>query len=173
MKVKKSKSTFINIGFSTIIMVFIMICLVTFATLSVLTAHSDYRLSEKLAEKTTAYYRADATAKDMLKAIDTELFRIYVESENSKEYFEQINKHSFHDIAPTTVFDIVLQDQNDYVTISYKVPVTNVLTLQVTLKMNYPKSGSECFSTIEQWQTVTENEPDVEDDYFHLYTGEE
>ncbi len=41
---KKNRASFINIGFSSIVMVLIMICLVTFATLSVLTAHSDYRM---------------------------------------------------------------------------------------------------------------------------------
>lgn len=52
----KQKKGFIHIGFSSILMVFTMLCLVTFATLSLITANSDYRLSLKVAEKTTAYY---------------------------------------------------------------------------------------------------------------------
>ena len=55
----KQKKGFIHIGFSSILMVFTMLCLVTFATLSLITANSDYRLSLKVAEKTTAYYEAD------------------------------------------------------------------------------------------------------------------
>ena len=51
----KQKKEFIHIGFSSILMVFTMLCLVTFATLSLITANSDYRLSLKVAEKTTAY----------------------------------------------------------------------------------------------------------------------
>ena len=49
----KQKKGFIHIGFSSILMVFTMLCLVTFATLSLITANSDYRLSLKVAEKTT------------------------------------------------------------------------------------------------------------------------
>ena len=41
----KQKKGFIHIGFSSILMVFTMLCLVTFATLSLITANSDYRLS--------------------------------------------------------------------------------------------------------------------------------
>ena len=41
----KQKKEFIHIGFSSILMVFTMLCLVTFATLSLITANSDYRLS--------------------------------------------------------------------------------------------------------------------------------
>ena len=47
----KQKKGFIHIGFSSILMVFTMLCLVTFATLSLITANSDYRLSLKVAEK--------------------------------------------------------------------------------------------------------------------------
>lgn len=47
----KQKKEFIHIGFSSILMVFTMLCLVTFATLSLITANSDYRLSLKVAEK--------------------------------------------------------------------------------------------------------------------------
>ena len=46
----KKKKGFIHIGFSSILMVFTMLCLVTFATLSLITANSDYRLSLKVAE---------------------------------------------------------------------------------------------------------------------------
>ena len=46
----KQKKGMIHIGFSSILMVFTMLCLVTFATLSLITANSDYRLSLKVAE---------------------------------------------------------------------------------------------------------------------------
>ena len=173
MKSKKTRSSFINIGFSSIVMVFIMICLVTFATLSVLTAHSDYRLSQKMAQKTTAYYEADATARDMAAFIDKELFHIYSDSSTASDYYQLVLDADFSDGAPASVTNITATVTNDIVTISYKVPVSEVQTLNVSLKINYPKDGSECFSTIAQWQTVTVNEPDESDEFLNLYTGEE
>lgn len=173
MKSKKTKSSFINIGFSSIVMVFIMICLVTFATLSVLTAHSDYRLSQKMAQKTTDYYEADATARDMAAFIDKELFHIYSDSSTSDHYYQLVLDTDFSYGAPASVTDITVTVTNEIVTISYTVPVSEVQCLHVSLKINYPKAGSECFSTIAQWQTVTVNEPDESDEFLNLYTGEE
>jgi hypothetical protein len=69
----KQKKEFIHIGFSSILMVFTMLCLVTFATLSLITANSDYRLSLKVAEKTTAYYEADTAARNYLQQLDLAL----------------------------------------------------------------------------------------------------
>ena len=118
MKSKKTRSSFINIGFSSIVMVFIMICLVTFATLSVLTAHSDYRLSQKMAQKTTAYYEADATARDMAASIDKELFHIYSDSSTASDYYQLVFDADFSDGAPASVTNINATVTNDIVTIS-------------------------------------------------------
>lgn len=163
----------INLGFSSIVMVFITICLVTFATLSVLTAHSDYRLSEKMEKKTTAYYQADSIARDMLALIDKELFSLYKESTDAKAYYQLVLDTNYKAFAPASVTDILSSATNDIVTISYQIPVSEVMTLQVALKVNYPKSGSECFTTIAKWQTVIQNEPDESDEFLNLYTGEE
>ena len=71
MSNKRNKT--IHIGFSTILMVFTMLCLVTFATLSLLTANADYRLSKKVAAKTEDYYEADLLAREYLLQIDESL----------------------------------------------------------------------------------------------------
>ena len=170
---KKNKSSFINIGFSSIVMVFIMICLVTFATLSVLTAHSDYRLSKKMADKTTAYYAADTIARDMLAFVDDRLLQIYQTGLDSSDFYEGVLATDFSANAPSDVHNITLEKPDDDIIISYTVPVSEVQTLYVSLQINYPFAGSECFSTITRWQTITENAPDESDEYLNLYTGEE
>jgi len=170
---KKNKSSFINIGFSSIVMVFIMICLVTFATLSVLTAHSDYRLSQKMADKTIAYYKADAIARDMIELLDKELFNIYLEGSSSDVFCEAVAATDFSAHAPSDVHNITLKDTEDDILISYEVPISEVQTLYVTLQINFPLSESECFTTITRWQTVTENTPDESEEYLNLYTGNE
>ena len=170
---KKNKSSFINIGFSSIVMVFIMICLVTFATLSVLTAHSDYQLSQKMADKTAAYYKADAIARDMLEILDNHLFDIYLKDSSSNGFFEVLAVTDFSTNAPSNIQNIVQKNMNDHVVISYEVPISEVQTLHVSLQVNYPLAESECFTTITRWQTVTENAPDESDEYLNLFTGEE
>ena len=170
---KKTKSSFINIGFSSIVMVFIMICLVTFATLSVLTAHSDYLLSKKMADKTTAYYEADAVARDMLEILDNQLFNIHLEGSASDYFYETVAVTDFSAYAPSNIHNITLKNIEDDIIISYEVPISEVQTLCVSLQINYPFAESECFTTITRWQTVTENAPDESDEYLNLFTGEE
>ena len=46
----------INVGTSSILVTFVLLCLVTFAALSFLSANSDYRLSKQTAQRTTDYY---------------------------------------------------------------------------------------------------------------------
>lgn len=169
---KQKKDSFINIGFSSIIMVFIMICLVTFATLSVLTAHSDYQLSKKASDKTTAYYAADSIAREELAAIDSALFEVYNASASSEDYFQQILAEDFIKELPQSNSNITIKQTDTLPVITYEIPVSNVQTLHVALKIQYPQTGSECFSTIIRWQTVTTNEPDESDEFLNLYTGE-
>ena len=85
----KQKKGFIHIGFSSILMVFTMLCLVTFATLSLITANSDYRLSLKVAEKTTAYYEADTAARNYLQQLDLALADLYANCDDSQTFFEK------------------------------------------------------------------------------------
>ena len=46
------------VGTSSILLIFMTLCLICFATLSLANANADYRLSKKLADHTSAYYQA-------------------------------------------------------------------------------------------------------------------
>lgn len=63
---KKGPKIGLNIGASSILVVFILLCLVTFATLSLVSANADYRLSKRVADHTGAYYDATASAREDL-----------------------------------------------------------------------------------------------------------
>ena len=47
-----------NIGSASILLVFVILCLVSFAVLSIVSANADSRLSTRVLERTTAYYDA-------------------------------------------------------------------------------------------------------------------
>ena len=70
MKQNKQQSTFINIGSSSLLMVFLVLCLTTFAILSLSSAQSDYSFSKKFAEHKTEYYEASSKAEMILGEID-------------------------------------------------------------------------------------------------------
>lgn len=53
MKKDKPQSSFVNIGSSSLLIIFLILSLVTFAVLSLSGAKSDYTFSEKLASHKT------------------------------------------------------------------------------------------------------------------------
>ena len=54
-----------------------MICIVTFSALALITANSDYQLSQKVATKSTSYYLAEKEAYTTIAMIDQQLQKIY------------------------------------------------------------------------------------------------
>ncbi len=63
---KKKRSFGISIGSSSILVVFVVLCLTTFATLSLVSANADYRLSRKTADAAASYYALDAAGEELL-----------------------------------------------------------------------------------------------------------
>lgn len=70
---KKKTQMGLGVGASSILLIFVLLCLTTFATLSLVSAQADARLSEKSAETVRAYYEADARAEELLAEIDETL----------------------------------------------------------------------------------------------------
>lgn len=70
----KQQSYFVNIGSSSLLVIFLILCLVTFAILSLSSAKSDYTFSERLAEHKRAYYEASSRAEDIVAEIDSILY---------------------------------------------------------------------------------------------------
>ena len=60
----KKKQFGMNIGSASILLVFVILCLVSFAVLSIVSANADSRLSTRVLERTTAYYDACNQADD-------------------------------------------------------------------------------------------------------------
>lgn len=63
------KSSGINIGSASIIMVFSVLCLTVFAVLSLITANSEYKLAVKSTDVIKNYYAADTAATEKLAVI--------------------------------------------------------------------------------------------------------
>lgn len=70
MNKEKQKFGFVNIGTASLLVVFLTLCLVAFALLSLSTAKSDYEFSQKLAERTTAYYETISESEHLTESED-------------------------------------------------------------------------------------------------------
>lgn len=70
----KQQPFFVNIGSSSLLVIFLVLCLATFAILSLSSAKSDHTFSERLAAHKQAYYEASERAETIVGEIDRILY---------------------------------------------------------------------------------------------------
>lgn len=157
----------IHIGFSTILMVFTMLCLVTFATLSLLTANADYRLSKKVAAKTEDYYEADLLAREYLLQIDESLEELYQNDAGQHAFCQEALKRLQEMPMPQGITKSSVSDENSY---GFEIDINDAQTLSVVLELQEPQSDTDCFYTIKQWKTTIMRSEENEEETLHLLT---
>lgn len=140
---RNKKNYGVNIGTSSILIIIVILCLICFAGLSIVSANADFKLSEKLADRTTSYYAATSRANEDLAAIDKAFSLIYQESMGEEDYLAKI-KESYSD---SLIFDYSINDMQ---------------SLIVTINPVYPSDPDGDFFTVSQFQIVTTNEPEMD-----------
>ena len=139
------KKRFSNFGMSTILVVFAMMCIVTFSVLAFITANSDYKLSCRVAE------------------IDYMLYSAYTSTSSRKDYFNTAasmlsdENGSLTQDDTSTTFDISRQ-------------ITDKQSLYVTLEIIYPSHQKDTFYKIKKWQLTTDTSLE-DDDSLNLIGG--
>ena len=141
MRTKKSYG--LNIGTSSVLIIIVILCLVFFSGLSVTSASADYRLSKKLADRTTNYYNSCNQAQLNLLSLSQELKTIYVNCDSENDYIEKIKES--------------LQDS---LTFSY--PINENQVLEVSINPLYPKTSSGNFFEISSWKIMNLTTPDLD-----------
>lgn len=129
------KIRFSSFGFSSILLIFVMICIVTFSTLTLVTANSDYKLSKKVADKSTNYFKSEAELYHQIATIDEACMTAYYDTDTEEGYFAQLNLSDSHSIRLT-------QD------------ISSTQYIEVILDINYPTSGTVHFFEIKKWNIV-------------------
>ena len=143
---RKSAPGFSNFGFSTILLAFVMICIVTIAALSLLTANSDYKLSQKVAEKNSAYYEAEKLAYSALSDIDQALAHAYANSTSANTYYKEVE-------SSLLSLELGTYDRTKG-TYSYAISIAENQNLNIELLIHYPKDSDESFYEIITWKSV-------------------
>lgn len=145
----KRKFPITNIGSVSLLMIFIVLCMVTFAALSLSTAANDYHASKTLADHTTAYYKASDKAEQKLSDIDNILEDCYLSSDNADSYYQLVKKQ------------LGITDTTTPVVYSYQTSISKSQQLSVQLRITYP-DGSDMsnhsntgFYQIVSWKTIS------------------
>lgn len=128
----KEKNYGVNIGSSSILLIFVLLCLVSFAALSIVSANADAKLNNKVVERTTHYYNASNEAQQSIAEIDQTLQSLYESGISEEDYFAAVG-HS----------------------ISYIIPITDTQSLNVKLEITYPSQKNDTFYAITSWNIIT------------------
>lgn len=144
---QKQRHFQLNIGSSSILLIFVVLSLIAFAVLSLVSANADARLSEKVLMRTTSYYDACNRAEQSLCNIEKTLIDIYHSADTEDEYFLMAGGK----------------------TLSYTYPITDIQSLAIELEILYPSSDQGPFYIVKKWQATTTNTLNY-DESLHVIT---
>lgn len=86
---RSSSRSAISVGTTTLVLIFVLLCLLTFSVLSLVSARANMRLSQKSADRTTAYYEAENTSSDILIQV-TEAVQKYLNISDEDTFFKNV-----------------------------------------------------------------------------------
>ena len=149
MKDKKVQASFMNVGASSLLVIFIILCMAVFATLSLSSAKSDYSFSYQMGQRKTEYYTACNQAQLQLAKLHAFLMETAQTTENTQAFFEQAGKVS--ELSHLLTYS----DRR----VSFRIPVNDSQTLEVELALRSPHDTDSDqpireLYTIEKWATV-------------------
>ncbi len=132
---KKTSFSF-HIGSSSLLLIFVVLSLVSFAVLALSSSVADKKLTDKMEKKTTDYYSACNLAEEKLKMLNEYLDKLYQSDITETEYFAQTTEGT-----------------------SFAIPVSEFQTLEVSLTFLYPEKAGDPLYQIDAWSLVNTNTP--------------
>lgn len=129
-----------NIGLPSIMLIFVVLCLISFGVLSLVSANADRKLSQKVLDRSAAYYNACNLAEEKLFEMDTILKNTYQENPDRTAYVSAIST------LPT----------------EFTFEISDIQYLEMTLSYLYPESADEPFYQLRSWRVVTEDDLDYD-----------
>jgi hypothetical protein len=142
----------VNVGTCSVLVSFMLLCMVCFAALTYVSARSDYALSLQTAQRTTEYYEANRMAELYMTNIEGLLSKRVRNCKSADEFYASLPS-LFSDNDSITVSGG--QTEAEPVLLSYIVPINDTLELHVSLRAHYPDSEDQMIFSIENWNTVS------------------
>lgn len=127
-EVRPSHEFNISPGLTSILLIFAILCLVSFAVLTYLSANSDRKLNDKVISRTNEYYIACNKAQTIISQIDEELLEQYLNSSDSDEYYAAVGSYR-----------------------SFIVELNESQNLYITINIHYPTGETDNFYSIGEW----------------------
>lgn len=142
MNTKQKKQFNAPVGLASILLIFMTLCIISFAILSLVSAQADYRLSSKLADYTSTYYEQSNSAQKFIKDTDIILKEAYSKSADSKDYYAQLGATSC---------------EKDF-------PISDTQSLHVEIEYLFPEYKDAPLYSINTYEVVTDDSSVTLDD---------
>lgn len=139
MNRRKHNNVNINLGISTILLIFFVLSIVSFAVLSLSSAVSDRHLTTKAIEKNINYYDACNKMQYKLQEIDNAYFEAYSKSSSEEDYYKELDSETV-----------------------LTVPSGNNQQLEVIISPNFPHVNGDSFYIIKSWRLITLADPVID-----------
>lgn len=124
-----------HIGTSSILLIFVVICLVSFAALSIASANADYVLTKKIADRTSRYYEACSDANLQLAETDAWLLESCQASSDREQYYDAVGEGD-----------------------TFRFSLSDYQWLEVKLNYLYPENADGPYYEIAAWKVCTDTE---------------
>ncbi len=139
MNRRKHNNVNINLGISTILLIFFVLSMVSFAVLSLSSAVSDKHLTTKAVDKNLNYYNACNKMQFKLQEIDDIYYETYNQSSSETDFYSSLDEETV-----------------------LTVPSGNNQQLEVIITPNFPKIKGDHFFTIKSWRLITLADPVID-----------
>lgn len=142
----------IQIGISFLLVVFIILCLVIFSTLSLSGTLRDYEYSRRSARRTTDYYHACSMAQEHLCEIDLLLREARQSTHDQSDYLDYVSGQI------SAIPELTLHTDTDPATISFTEEINANQDLEVTLELtSLTQTADRCYKIIKWKETASKN----------------
>ena len=143
---KKRTFPVTQVGITSLIMVFILLCMIIFAILSLSGALNEDNFSQRIAKNNTAYLDASNQANQFLARLDQQL------AASSLQDPQALFKDPSALTSDLNVQDLVLTKD---LQLSFRIPVTETQSLEICIQIAAP-DGSENFNyQVLSWKKQT------------------
>lgn len=151
MKKDAAPASFLNMGTSSLLVTFLILCIAIFATLSLSGAKSDHDFATSLAEQKQAYYEACSDSEEVLAQLDLALQSQASLCDNAQDYFDKTLRSLDNEIKNLNI------EQNitgDTLLLSWTIPFSESKSLYVSVSIPYTQTeNNEHYYQILAWQT--------------------
>ncbi|MCI8639128.1 MAG: hypothetical protein HFG41_08310 [Coprococcus sp.] len=159
---KKNKFPLTNIGTVSLLMIFIVLCMVTFAALSLSSAASDARSGQRIAEHSQDYYAASNEAEEVLASLDDVFAKAYAQARTTEDYYQLILEALPSEVQPEQEGEAGSSDKTfsdgRTLIVSYQIEINDSQALKVRVGVfpleELAKEDSASFYKILAWQKV-------------------